>query len=96
MGGFSIILLNIQNAKDQINLIDILLQFERPDVAVISEHGLRKDELFYVNFRDCKIVCYFSNSKRKSRGGLVTLVKQKKDAIKLNIDKFCDEMEFLL
>lgn len=77
MGGFNKILLNIQQAKDQIDLIDIFLQLERPDVAVISEHGLRNNKLNDVNFPDCKlVVCDFSNSERKSRGGLVTLVKK--------------------
>lgn len=54
---------------------------------MLSKYGLRKVELYFVNFPDYKIVCDFSRSKSKSCGGLVILTNKNEVASKLNIDK---------
>lgn len=41
------------------------LQTEQPDVVIFSEHGLRKEDLFSINFQDYEVVGELSRVKHR-------------------------------
>lgn len=88
--------LNIQYIRDKIDLINIFLQTEQPDLVVFTEHGLKADELQAINFQDYKILSEFSRSEHKSSGGSVILCKYGINVNMLNVNRFSKEMSLEL
>lgn len=83
--------LNLQYLREQIDMLVTFLKIEQPDLKVLSEHGLKKEELLSINFQQYDVVCEFSRSEHKSSGRLVILSNRG-----MNVNIFCREMVFEL
>jgi hypothetical protein len=86
--------LNIQYAREKIDLLNVLLELEGPDIVVLCEHGLRKEELYCINFNGYNVVSDYSRSNQKSSGGVVVLAKDVLGVNVINVSKYVKESVF--
>lgn len=89
-----IIHLNIQYLRAKIDIFTVFLKTESPDIVIISEHGLRKEELYAINFENYELVTSFSRTDHKCSGGIALIIKSNLiDCVKiLNLEKYSKEM----
>lgn len=91
---FKIIHLNIQYLREKIDLFNIFLQTEQPHIVVVSEHGLKKEELYCINFHGYHVVGDFSRVDHKSSGGIAILSQLNLSVDIVNMNSFSKEMIF--
>lgn len=55
-------------------VFNVILQTDNPDIVIISEKGIKKEELYCINFQECDL--WYLRRERKSSGGMAILTKR--------------------
>ena len=63
--------LNIQYIRDKVDILNVYLNLESPDVLIITEHGLKDQEICLLNFPGYNIGAYSCRTVLKSGGVLI-------------------------